>query len=574
MWEVDAFLRSVGRHTLTRVRARHLYSYGSLISSFVRHWKNYCLVSGLVLILGLGCSRAAAAGIGFDVQVSHDQNSASYTVTSPIFTTKDSGELLLAFISADQLSSPNTTVQNVSGADLAWTLVVRTNSQAGTSEIWRAFAPGLLNDVTVSAALSQSVVSSITVMSFTGVNSSGTGGSGAIGAKGSGNAASGAPIADLVTTQGNSLVVGVGNDFDYAIARFPAAGQSLVHQDFSSTQDTYWVQKLDAVTSLKGSEVKLADISPISDEYNLSICEILPAVATVAELTSSVSSLAFGDVTDGDSKTLPLTLTSTGTASATINSAAIAGTGFALATSDLPITLPPGSSLTLQAEFSPKAAGSDTGQITIDTNAATGAKLTVGLAGTAVASTDPQLTLSPANISFGSVTVGSGVIRSFTLTSAGTSPVTVSADAISGSGFSILNGTLPATLNPNQTLAINVQFLPSTVGAASGSFTIDSNSTTGSKSTATLTGTGAALAHSVSLSWNAPSGSPDPVAGYHIYRALGTGSYALIDSALDTQTTYLDKDVVAGDTYEYEVKSVDAQGVESIPSDSITVTIP
>ena len=46
----------------------------------------------------------------------------------------------------------------------------------------------MLSGVTVTATLSQKVDSSITVMSFSGVNTSGTNGSGAIGALGSGNA--------------------------------------------------------------------------------------------------------------------------------------------------------------------------------------------------------------------------------------------------------------------------------------------------------------------------------------------------------------------------------------------------
>ena len=46
----------------------------------------------------------------------------------------------------------------------------------------------------------------------------------------------------LVTTRKNFWVFGVGNDYDnaIAIARTPGSGQSLVHQDLTSTGDTYW----------------------------------------------------------------------------------------------------------------------------------------------------------------------------------------------------------------------------------------------------------------------------------------------------------------------------------------------
>ena len=49
---------------------------------------------------------------------------------------------------------------------------------------WRAFATTALSSATVTAKLSQSVASSLTIMSFTGVNTSGANGSGAIGAIG------------------------------------------------------------------------------------------------------------------------------------------------------------------------------------------------------------------------------------------------------------------------------------------------------------------------------------------------------------------------------------------------------
>ena len=80
---------------------------------------------------------------------------------------------------------------------MTWVLVVRTNNQSGSSEIWRAFAPSTLSSVTVTATLSQSVVSSMTVVTFSGVNAGGTNGSAAIGAIKSASAGSGAPTASL-----------------------------------------------------------------------------------------------------------------------------------------------------------------------------------------------------------------------------------------------------------------------------------------------------------------------------------------------------------------------------------------
>jgi hypothetical protein len=106
--------------------------------------------------------------IGIDATISKDQGSSSRTIASPAFSTTSANELLLAFVSTDYISGSNTTVTGVSGAGLTWALVVRTNAQSGTAEIWRAFAPSALAGATVTATLSQPVASSLTVMTFTG----------------------------------------------------------------------------------------------------------------------------------------------------------------------------------------------------------------------------------------------------------------------------------------------------------------------------------------------------------------------------------------------------------------------
>jgi len=230
-----------------------------------------------LLVASIVLSGSAWAAISIDASTSVDQSSAKTTITTPAFSTTSGNELLLAFVSADYLSGANTQVSSMSGGGLTWALVVRTDAQEGTSEIWRAFATSSLSQVTVSATLSHSDVSSLTVMSFTGVNTSGTNGSSAIGATQSANASKGAPTATLATTQNSSWVFGVGNDWDNAIARTPGSGQSIVHQDLSSTGDTYWVQMQNSPTPLSGTSVSINDTAPSGDRYNLSMVEVLAA---------------------------------------------------------------------------------------------------------------------------------------------------------------------------------------------------------------------------------------------------------------------------------------------------------
>jgi len=224
-----------------------------------------------------GINFTAKPALSIDANVSKDQGTKSTSVTTSAFSTTSGNELLLAFISADQISSSATTVTGVTGAGLTWALVLRTNKQKGTAEIWRAFSASSLTNVTVKATLSQSVTSSLTVVSFGNVDTSGTNGSGAIGATGSGNAAAGAPQASLVTTRNYSWVIGVANDWDAAIGRTPGPAQTLVHQYLASVGDTYWVQRQTNTTPVSGTSVPINDTAPARDSYNLSICEVLPA---------------------------------------------------------------------------------------------------------------------------------------------------------------------------------------------------------------------------------------------------------------------------------------------------------
>jgi hypothetical protein len=212
-----------------------------------------------------------------DAQISADQPSAKNVVATGKFSTAAVNELLLAFIAADNVTAARTTVTNVSGAGLSWQLVVRANAQRGTAEIWRAFAPGLLSNVSITASLSQAVASSLTVLSLPGVDASGTNGSGAIGATAIGAAGTGAPTATLTTTRNNSLIFGVGDDWDSAIARVPGLNQAVIHQYMPPVADTYWVQRLIGSVAISGTAISPNDPSPATDRWNLAAVEILSA---------------------------------------------------------------------------------------------------------------------------------------------------------------------------------------------------------------------------------------------------------------------------------------------------------
>jgi hypothetical protein len=185
----------------------------------------------------------------------------------------------------------------------------------------------------------------------------------------------------------------------------------------------------------------------------------------------------------------------------------------------------------------------------------------------------PTLSMSASNVAFGNVVLNTPATQSVTLTSTGTAPVTINSAALTGMGFAVSGATFPVTLNPGQAVTLIVQFDPAVTGMTSGRLTIASTSSTNGTAVIALSGTGEP--HEVDLSWDAPGSSTDPVAGYEVYRSSDGGStYQLVNSSVDTGTTYADTTVQQGLSYDYIVESVDASGVESAPSNMISVTIP
>jgi fibronectin type 3 domain-containing protein len=69
--------------------------------------------------------------------------------------------------------------------------------------------------------------------------------------------------------------------------------------------------------------------------------------------------------------------------------------------------------------------------------------------------------------------------------------------------------------------------------------------------------------------------SPKPVVGYNIYRSVDGGkTFRKRNTSPIRKTEYDDLRVRHGTTYSYFVKSVDKNGMESGPSNTIQLTVP
>lgn len=77
--------------------------------------------------------------------------------------------------------------------------------------------------------------------------------------------------------------------------------------------------------------------------------------------------------------------------------------------------------------------------------------------------------------------------------------------------------------------------------------------------------------HSATITWTA---STSPVVGYNVYRSTPQNRVVKLTRKPINATEYTDKTVEAGETYIYSVTSVDSKGVESRPSEGVSVTVP
>jgi hypothetical protein len=226
-------------------------------------------------------------------------------------------------------------------------------------------------------------------------------------------------------------------------------------------------------------------VTSTASDPNVSIA--LSGTGVQGNLTANPASVNFGGMLVGASGTVNVTLTNSGTASVAISAGSASGTGFSMSGLAIPMTLNAGQSTTFAAKFSPTTAGSATGSISIVSNAP-GSPLSIALTGSGTA-TQPQLTINPASVAFGNVSVGSSGTQTVTLTNAGTGTLTVTSASASGTGFSMSGASMPMTISAGNSASFSAIFTPTVAGAATGSISIVSNAP-GSPASIALSGTG------------------------------------------------------------------------------------
>ena len=224
--------------------------------------------------------------------------------------------------------------------------------------------------------------------------------------------------------------------------------------------------------SCEGSGFTITDnggnsgISPAGCSVGVSPPPVFPPYP-VTGVNASPTALTFSpQVTGTTSAAQTVTVANPTSAAASVSS--IATSGAFTQTNTCGSSIAANGSCTVSVTFSPTAAGSATGSLTINAGGVTN---TVSLSGTGTAP-GPVLSASPASLSFPATLVGSSpATQTVTVTNSGTTAATVSGVSVTGA-FSQTNNCTSLAVNGSCT--VTVKFTP-TAATNTGTLTVSSN---------------------------------------------------------------------------------------------------
>ncbi len=226
---------------------------------------------------------------------------------------------------------------------------------------------------------------------------------------------------------------------------------------------------------------------------------------TVTEPNISVTpaTLDFGNVVVGTtSAPQTVTVANTGNADLTVTNVTITG-DFTVTGTTCPSDgiLAPDASCTADIVFAPASLGDQIGILSIESDDPDTAVVDVALSGTGIATPEPDISVSPTTVDFGSVIIGNTSAQTITVTNAGSAALNVGTLAVTGSDYSTANDFCSdSTVAVGDTCTVDVVFEPSAEGARTGTLSIPSDDPDTAVVDVALSGTGVAAQPDITVS--------------------------------------------------------------------------
>ncbi|MFZ3210572.1 MAG: choice-of-anchor D domain-containing protein [Terriglobales bacterium] len=194
-----------------------------------------------------------------------------------------------------------------------------------------------------------------------------------------------------------------------------------------------------------------------------------------------------------------------------------------------------------------------------------------GGAGSSITPPNPPPPAAPSSVSPTSVTFGNTLVGTtasiWSVTYENDSSGSLAITTVSASGDYAQSNNCGSSLAAGAACTINVTFTPTASGARSGGLQVAGDS----PQKVPLSGTGVTM-HNLQLSWDASSSSS--VMGYFVYSGSVSGGPYTLHNVSPTPSISFPASVPGGQTWYFIVTAVDANQVESVPSNEIAETLP
>src|SRR2546427_5923035 len=213
---------------------------------------------------------------------------------------------------------------------------------------------------------------------------------------------------------------------------------------------------------------------------------------SIAAIQVNPASVNFGSAVVGKKVSQTVSVANTGSMPVNISQKNVPNSQFSVAALVMPLSLPVGQSSSFQVSFAPNSSGNVTGTLAVTTDVGVASEQ-VALSGTATAAPQ-QISLNPASLNLGTITVGGTGNGTATVSNVGGSNLTVSLISVNGGPFGVSGITTPSTIVPGGSITLNVTYSPTIAGSNSGAISFTSNDPLTPTSTISLAGTATAAA--------------------------------------------------------------------------------
>ncbi len=237
-----------------------------------------------------------------------------------------------------------------------------------------------------------------------------------------------------------------------------------------------------------GTATIRATVDGVSGEADIEI----DAPGPEPDIKVTPPNLDFGMVDVDDDSDLDLKIENEGKETLVVSALETSGGDFSIpAKPALPLELAEGGSVDITVRFEPESEGPQSGTLTITSNDPNKGELAVSLTGEGEPGPEPEITIMPDSLDFGSVMVGDTEDEKITISNVGMKNLRIKKLRVSGGEFSIsAQPPSPTVIEPGDSVDVMIRFSPSAAGMQTGTLRITSNDPDENVLQVFLTGTG------------------------------------------------------------------------------------